>query len=306
MKTRTAGSVFRESRVLQAATFPILLLQRDILGRPIAMNLGGAAKIKIFGIAGKIKKLRGIVMSINANLPFMGPTGVLSASKTISLLNQKERVLDHVLYEMYMFLWTTRKIKELLNDVIDWENSPEYNAYYIAQKCSLRNILELFSSTHPKVKGCETSDIYFGKIYKIPNVAEEIINSDGPLDSYRLFPNDFFKQYLDEACGRKYYGTGATIKNIVNKTVSHLTDQRFDWKNENFEQILNEKNVNDKVIRDVKSAIKAFLKVIQQYYDENLYYVYCDKNGKRKSKNLSDELKNENIATLLAAINNVM
>ena len=79
-------------------------------------------------------------MVINANVPFMGPTGITSTSTPIQILKQKERVLDHVLFEMYMFLWTTKRLKELLKDGIDWENSSEYNAYYIAQIILLKNV----------------------------------------------------------------------------------------------------------------------------------------------------------------------
>ncbi len=241
-------------------------------------------------------------MSINANVPFMGPTGVTSDSSSIQILKQKERVLDHVLYEMYIFLWTTKSLKELFKNGIVWKNSPEYNAYYIAQKCSLRNILEFFSSKHPKTSNATTSDIYFGKIYKIRKFDEEIISSNDALDIYRLFPDNFFDTYFNEACGRKYYGKGDTIKDIVNKTVSHLTDKRFDWGDENFEQIINEREINDKIIQDVKAAIKVFLKNVQSN-DNNysLYYVYED-SGVRKSKNLSDELREKEIETLLEDI----
>ena len=241
-------------------------------------------------------------MSINANVPFMGPTGGSSTSKSIQVLKKKERVLDHVLYEMYMFLWTTKSLKELLKKGIDWENSSQYNAYYIAQKCSLRNILEFFSSNHPIA-----SDIYFSKIYKMPKADEEIIKGNSTLDDYLLFSKKFFDKYFDEVYGIKYYGQGVTIKDIVNKTISHLTDKRFDWGSENFEQIINEKEVNGKIIQDVKSAIQVFLKSMQTYKpSENLYYIYCDKSGGRKFKNLSDELQDEDILKLLVDINNEM
>lgn len=244
-------------------------------------------------------------MSINANVPFMDPTDGSSTSKSIQILKKKERVLDHVLYEMYMFLWSTKRLKELLENEPDGKNCLKYNANYIAQKCSLRNILEFFSSTHPR--GHKTSDIYFGKIYKIAKVDEKIIDDKNiPLEGYRLFSDDFFNRYLDEVYGRKYYGTDTTIKNIVNKTVSHLTDQRFDWGSENFEQIINEKEVNNKIIQDVKIAIQAFLDHIQlDDSTQNLYYVYYD-NDDRKSKNLSDELNDEDIKTLLVDINSLI
>ena len=83
------------------------------------------------------------------------------------------------------------------------------------------------------------------------------------MNVYRLFPDNFFDAYFNEICGRKYYGKGDTIKDIVNKTVSHLTDQRFDWGSENFEQIINGKEVGNKIIQDVKNAIQAFLDHIQ-------------------------------------------
>ena len=240
-------------------------------------------------------------MSNKANIPFMGPTGVAPASKLVHILKNKKRLLDHVLYEMYMFLWTTKSLKELLEKGINWENSSQYNAYYIAQKCSLRNILEFFSSSHR----CH-SDIYFGKIYKIPNDDVEIINGGGALDSYLLFSKKYFKKYLDKVNGIKYYGRGITITDIVNKTISHLTDKRFDWGSENLEQIINGKEINKKVIQDIKNVIKIFINSIESCNsNENLYYSYNDGN-KRKSKNLSDELQDNDIKTLLVDINSLI
>lgn len=241
-------------------------------------------------------------MSINANVPFMGPTGGASDSKSIEILKKKERVLDHVLYEMYMFLWTTKNLKELLKTRIDWENSSQYNAYYIAQKCTLRNILEFFSSNHPIA-----SDIFFCKFYKISKTDEKSIGGSDNLNGYLLFSEKCFDKYFDKVYEIKYYGKGATIKDIVNKTVSHLTDERFDWGSENFEQIINRKEINTKVIQDVKNAIQEFLKALKLYNDnENLYYVYYGEDGKRKFKNLSDELQEEGIKSLLADINSLI
>lgn len=237
----------------------------------------------------------------------VGPTGVTSPADSSRVPQEKKLVLEHVLYEMHMFLWTSGELNKLL--ACQLYPSHLYDAMYIAHKCSMRNLLEFFSSEN---KENSNTDIYFGKFYKIEKSKESDIENfnDEQLNSHKMFQNDHFDKFFPDIDGRQYFKVSNkfTIKSIVNKTISHLTDKRFDWGSENYEEVINSPTVHNRIVHDIKEAIKDFLNCLQNDYGNiNLYYIYCtNKCAKNKYKNLTDELKNNIILDLIADIKKLL
>ena len=196
------------------------------------------------------------------NTPISHPesTGKIQPAQTTHLcispsFEAKKLVLEHILYEFQMYLWTTHNLlnsefsKGNFGHVIT--NTIIYDINYIAQKISLRNILYFFHSI-----AVEDSDIHFKKFYKKATTGEA-----------PLFSNTEFVEHFTDVCDIPYWGgrTSKSIKQMLNTIIAHLTDTRFNWVNtaENYEYILGKQEIQTEICTNVKSAIKKFLSKIQ-------------------------------------------
>ena len=210
----------------------------------------------------------------------------------------KKLVLEHILYEFQMYLWTTHNLlnsefsKGNFGHVIT--NTIIYDINYIAQKTSLRNILYFF---HPiKV---EDSDIYIKKFYKKTATGETL-----------LFSDTDFVEYFTDVCDIPYWGgrTSKSIKQMLNTIIAHLTDTRFNWVNtaENYEYILGKQEIQTEICTNVKSAIKKFLSKIQTNDGKDIIYKYKATDGSEQFKDIAKELEDKRIQDIITSINQLM
>lgn len=120
------------------------------------------------------------------------PESMDSINSQTHLFDNKKFVLEHILYEFHMYLWTTKCLldsefsNKFFKDKI--QNSIINDIVYIAQKVSLRNILCFFY-----FKPTKNSDIHFTKFHK-----------GTPPNDAPLF-NDNFDEYFTEVCGVPYW-----------------------------------------------------------------------------------------------------
>ena len=235
-----------------------------------------------------------------------GPTGVVySASNGSSIggtslvdkYEDKKLVLEHILYEIDMFLSLNMIDNSKLNVNEYWEN----NSLYIAEKISLRNLMDFFHYNNSMY----FNDMSCYKIYKIDKSKIESVKSN-ELAAYSLFENDEFEHcfYDIEAVGYDnpipYYGRGnLTIKSCVDKTIAHLTDNRFESiLNDNYERVLENIEIHTRIVKDITNIISDFIsKICVDYGNENLYYIYKKGNHSINLayKDLTEELGNVHI-----------
>ena len=228
-------------------------------------------------------------------------------SYSISNFDNKKFVLDHILYEIHMYLWTTKELYKFKTSKNGFKNEIEDETYkdaiYIAQKVSLRNLIEFFC-----YKGRKETIICYRKFYHLEKSLEPTIkgSSDTTLESYRLFDNDYFDSFFPDIHGYPFWDTNnPAIKTFLDTTILHLTDNRLDWGagiNDNFEYILGLKHIQEGIYGCIKFAIKELLEKIKKpITGKNIYYIYGDE-GNKEHKNVTEELRQKRIIDILDAI----
>lgn len=208
----------------------------------------------------------------------------------------KKLVLEHILYEFQMYLWTTHN---LLNSDFSKGNFGHaitntiiYDINYIAQKTSLRNILYFFQSNNIK-----DSDIYFKKFYKKTTTGEVLLFSDTDFVAYFTGVGDI-----------PYWNDNKCITNMLHKIIAHLTDARFNWVNieENYEYILGKQEMQARICANVKDAIKKFLSKIKINDGKDIIYKYKATDGSGQFKDIAKELEDKRIQDIITSINQLM
>lgn len=195
------------------------------------------------------------------NTPICHPesTGEIRPAQTAHLcishsFEAKKLVLEHILYEFQMYLWTTHN---LLNSEFSEGNFGHvitntiiYDINYIAQKISLRNILYFFYNENSNQRN---KDIHFKKFFK--NTSNRLIC---------LFNDTDFNSCFNNVCDIPYWNNNDCITKMLHKIIAHLTDARFDWTHieANYEYILGKQEIQVGICTNVKSAIKKFLSKI--------------------------------------------
>lgn len=235
------------------------------------------------------------------NTPISHPesTGEIQPAQTAHLcispsFEAKKLVLEHILYEFQMYLWTTNQLLTSSFSKDNYEYKMNYDAIYIAQKISLRNILYFF---YNKNSNQRNKDIHFKKFFK--NTLNRPIH---------LFNNTDFNSCFNNVCGIPYWSNNDCITKMLHKIIAHLTDARFDWIDieENYEYILGKQEIQTEICTNVKSAIKKFLSKIQINDGKDIIYKYKATDGSEKFKDIAKELEDKRIQDIITAINQLM
>ena len=262
-------------------------------GSFVAANTAGTAVTSIIGPTGNTANT-----TTTSNTEHAGETKPAWSSYICNSprFEDKKLVLEHILYEFHMYLWTT---KNLLgsgfskgNFKYEIKNTIIHDIIYIAQKISLRNILYFF---YPKT--CKSSDICFTKFFKKTVTGET-----------HLFAGTRFGTYFTDVCGIPYWNTDKCITNMLHKIIAHLTDTRINWSDieENYEYILGKQEIQGGVYTNVKDAVKDFLNAIQENQGKDIIYKYIATDDSRQPKDIAEELKTTRIQNFIKSINNLL
>lgn len=170
-------------------------------------------------------------------------------------VHMKKSFLEHILYEMYMYLWAHNTVRYSVPDIYI------HNAIWISYNISLRNLLYFFSMR----------------------------------DNYKVRQNDIlYKNFVFNGKIGKFIKTPTyTIEiNCIDKSVAHLTRERFDG--------INNKNLKNLIV----SSQKKFYPMIRRRITDFIKHLQHDKDIFYKGVNvdLKDELKTEEIKHLIDQI----
>lgn len=217
----------------------------------------------------------------------LGPTGALGPTGTDPTDTKKEKklippsfVLGHILYEMQMFLQTY----SLLNS-----SSPKYNIYYVAHFTSIRNLLYFF-----REESKDFSDMLYNNFY--------LSDTDDYESIIRLYNSKSLPHLIEKEDLSLDKETTKNALASICKTVSHLTNDRFLGKPTKSETWLNCNYLN--IIQHLIETINIFIKALKEVSDKRIYYIYSKskKSDKKLPKNISDEMKDENVINLISKI----
>ncbi|MCR5307724.1 MAG: hypothetical protein K6E24_01850 [bacterium] len=123
----------------------------------------------------------------------------------VARMDLKKTVLDHIIYEFQMYLYTYKRII-YSKMVISWTDQLDNNCYWISHCNSMRNILRFFMSNN----GDNTDDYQYSRFGYSDNKSV--------LDEYNMEETDL------ECVNKKMF--------IIDKAVCHLTERRFYFKDD--------------------------------------------------------------------------
>lgn len=206
----------------------------------------------------------------------------MNNEKQYEPLETKGMVLEHVLYEMEMYLSTLIFLNQL-NDEIDKTKTAYLNLTNQKNMCieshqiHLRNLLEFFNGDiSPDVENDESLEKCNKKKKQRKNtniVYSSIVNNADTLRVENMRVNG-----------------GRTVKTIINKSISHLTEERI---TENLKSAA--KGSMDLMIGIIPQTIDNFI----NYLETNRKNMYEAKSSKLKNKiNLKEEYESETIQEL--------